>query len=184
MKDLDAEEVEPAVSLILGQAFPKWSRKTLDVSWELSGILQRITDAGWNVFHEAFARTGDVGASAEAVFETANVKRQTLLLNEALTILEVRRLLDSISSATGVGAREKKERLITTLLSQATPVEVKYLVKIFIGEMRTGLHEGLMEQAVARAFDVPLATVQKASMTLGDIAEVAAMEKPELSSIS
>ncbi|MEM4733191.1 MAG: ATP-dependent DNA ligase [Candidatus Bathyarchaeia archaeon] len=178
LKSLDAEEVEPAVSLILGRAFPKWSQKTLDVSWAtLSGVLQRITDAGWNVFHEAFARTGDVGAAAEAVFETANVKRQTLLLNEALTILEVRRLMDAIASAAGVGTREKKERLITTLLSQATPVEVKYLVKIFIGEMRTGLYEGLMEQAVARAFDVPLATVQKASMTLGDIAEVAAMAK-------
>ncbi|MEM2107730.1 MAG: hypothetical protein QXL10_00385, partial [Candidatus Bathyarchaeia archaeon] len=100
LKSLDAEEVEPAVSLILGRAFPKWSQKTLDVSWAtLSGILQRITDAGWNVFHEAFARTGDVGAAAEAIFETANVKRQTLLLNEALTILEVRRLMDAIASA-------------------------------------------------------------------------------------
>ena len=68
----------------------------------------------------------------------------------------------------------EKERLITTLFSQATPVEAKYLVKIFTGEMRTGLHEGLMEQAVAQAFDVPLQKVQHASMVLGDIGEVAA----------
>jgi DNA ligase-1 len=58
-------------------------------------------------------------------------------------------------------------------------VEAKYLVKIFVGEMRTGLYEGLMEQAVAKAFDVPLATVQKASMALGDIGEVAAIAKIE-----
>ena len=58
-------------------------------------------------------------------------------------------------------------------MSQVTPVEAKYLVKIFTGEMRTGLHEGLMEQAVARAFDVPLQTVQHAAMVLGDIGEVA-----------
>ena len=43
--------------------------------------------------------------------------------------------------------------------------------------MRTGLHEGLMEQAVARAFDVPLQRVQHASMVLGDIGEVAAIIK-------
>ncbi|MGB9915424.1 MAG: ATP-dependent DNA ligase [Candidatus Bathyarchaeales archaeon] len=178
LKSLDAEEVEPAVSLILGRAFPKWSQKTLDVSWvTLSGVLQRITDADWSVFHETFARTGDVGAAAKALLEKANVQRQTLLQDEALTILEVRRLLDAIASAAGAGAREKKERLITTLLSQASPIEVKYLVKIFIGEMRTGMHEGLMEQAVALAFNVPLAAVQKASMTLGDIAEVAAIAK-------
>jgi DNA ligase-1 len=58
-------------------------------------------------------------------------------------------------------------------------VEAKYLVKIFVGEMRTGLYEGLMEQAVAKAFDVPLATVQKASMAMGDIGEVAAIAKTE-----
>ncbi len=73
----------------------------------------------------------------------------------------------------------KKERLITTLFSQATPIEAKYLIKIFTGEMRTGLHEGLMEQAVAKAFDVPLQKVQHASMVLGDIGEVAAMLKTQ-----
>ena len=43
--------------------------------------------------------------------------------------------------------------------------------------MRTGLHEGLMEQAVARAFDVSLLKVQHAAMVLSDIGEVAAILK-------
>ena len=180
LKSLDAEEVEPAVSMILGRAFPKWSQKTLDVSWAaLSGILQRITGVDWDVFREAFTSTGDIGAAAKAVFEKTNVKKQALLLEKTLTITEVRRLLESIAGTAGSGSREKKERLITALLSQASPVEAKYLVKIFVGEMRTGLYEGLMEQAVAKAFDVPLATVQKASMAMGDIGEVAAIAKIE-----
>jgi len=180
LKRLEAEEVEPAVSMILGRAFPKWSQKTLDVSWAtLRGVLQRLTGAGWSVFHEAFAGTGDVGVAAKVVFEKTAVKKQALLLDRVLTILEVRRLLESIADVAGSGSREKKERLMMTLFSQASPLEIKYLVKLFIGEMRTGLHEGLMEQAVARAFDVPLATVQKASMALGDIAEVAALAKTE-----
>jgi DNA ligase-1 len=168
------------VSMILGRAFPKWSQKTLDVSWAtLSGILQRITGVDWDVFREALTSTGDVGAAVKAVFEKTNLKKQALLLEKTLTITEVRRLLRSIAETAGSGSREKKERLIAALLSQATPVEAKYLVKIFVGEMRTGLYEGLMEQAVAKAFDVPLATVQKASMAMGDIGEVAAIAKTE-----
>jgi DNA ligase 1 len=180
LKSLSTEEVEPAVSMILGRAFPKWSQKTLDVSWTtLAGILQRITGANWGVFREAAAGTGDIGSAVKAVFEKASVKKQALLLEKTLTVLEVRRLLESIAGITGGGSREKKERLILALLSQASPVEAKYLVKIFTGEMRTGLHEGLMEQSVAEAFDVPLETVQKASMALGDIGEVAAIAKTE-----
>jgi DNA ligase-1 len=180
LRRLDASEVEPAVSMILGRAFPKWSQKTLDVSWAtLSGILQRTAGVDWNVFREAFTGTGDIGAAAKAVFEKAHVKKQALLLEKTLTIPEVRNLLESIAVTAGSGSREKKERLMTTLLSQGSPVEVKFLVKVFVGEMRTGLYEGLMEQAVAKAFDVPLATVQKASMALGDIGEVAAIAKTE-----
>jgi DNA ligase-1 len=180
LKSLDAEEVEPAVSMILGRAFPKWSPKTLEVSWAtLSSILQRTANIDWNAFQEAFASTGDIGAAAKAVFEKTNVKKQALLMEKTLTITEVRRLLEALAGTAGSGSREKKERLIAALLSQALPVEAKYLVKIFVGEMRTGLNEGLMEQAVAKAFDVPLATVQKASMALGDIGEVAAIAKNE-----
>ncbi len=176
LRCLEAEEVEPAVSMILGRAFPKWSQKTLDVSWAtLSNILIRTTGADWDVFREAFSNTGDVGAAVKAVLEKTKVKKQVLLLEKALTITEVRRLLESIAGTTGSGSKEKKERLIAALLSQASPLEAKYLAKVFVGEMRTGLHEGLMEQAVAKAFDVPLATVQKASMALGDIGEVAAI---------
>jgi len=180
LRRLDAEEVEPAVSMILGRAFPKWSEKNLEVSWAtLSGILQRITGVDWNVFREAFASTGDIGAASKAVFEKTTVKKQALLMEKTLTITEVRRLMEALAGASGSGSREKKERLIATLLSQASPVEAKFLVKIFVGEMRTGLYEGLMEQAVAKAFEVPLATVQKASMAMGDIGEVTALAKTE-----
>jgi DNA ligase-1 len=112
-----------------------------------------------------------------AVYEKSKVRRQSVLFEKPLTVLEVRRSLEAIAEAEGSGSRQKKERLITALLSQAAPVEAKYLVKVFIGEMRTGFHEGLMEQAVARAFDVPLALVQHAGMALGDIGEVAFLAK-------
>jgi len=180
LKTLDTEEVEPAISMILGNPLPKQTLKTLDVSWTtLSGILRRVTGADWNAFSEAFRKTGDIGSATRIVFEKAKPKKQSRLLEKSLTITEARRTLETIGETTGSGSKEKKERLLTTLLSQASPIEAKYLIKIFTGEMRTGLHEGLMEQAVAKAFDVPLATVQKASMTVGDIGEVATIAKKE-----
>ncbi|TRO49541.1 ATP-dependent DNA ligase [Candidatus Bathyarchaeota archaeon] len=178
LEHLDEDEVEPAVSMVLGRAFPKWSQKTLDANWmTLSNVLQSVTGVNWNVFREAFADTGDVGEAVKEVFEKTIVKKQAVLVNKTLTIKEVRRLLQAIAVTAGLGSRERKERLMKALLSQVSPVEAKYLVKIVMGEMRTGLHEGLMEQVVAKAFEAPLVTVQKASMAMGDIAEVAVIAK-------
>jgi DNA ligase-1 len=180
LRKLEPEEIEPAISMILGRPFPKYSPKTLDVSWTtLSAILQRTASVDWNAFREAFSSTGDIGSATKTVFEKTKMKKQALLVEKPFTITEVRSMLEAIAETTGSGSREKKERLVTALLSQASPVEAKYLLKILIGEMRTGLHEGLMEQAVARAFEIPLPTVQKTSMALGDIGEVAATAKTE-----
>jgi len=178
LNNLEAEEVEPAVSMILGRPFPKWSQQTLDVSWaSLSKIIKSITKADWKVFMEAFGETGDIGSATKILFESSKVRKQSTLFERKLTIMEVRHSFAAVAETVGSGSREKKERLIKTLLGLASPLEAKYLVKIFIGEMRTGFYEGLMEQAVSKAFRIPLENVQKASMTIGDVGEVAAIAK-------
>jgi len=180
LKSLASEEVEPAVSMVLGRPFEKWRQQTLDVSWStLSDIIKRLTGVEWSVFNAAFSQSGDIGSATKIVFENSTVKRQAALFERELTILEVRRSLEALAEATGAGSRDKKERLLEALFSLASPVEAKYLVKILIGEMRTGFHEGLMEQAVSKAFDVPLKEVQRACMTAGDVGEVAALLKVE-----
>jgi DNA ligase-1 len=177
---LELDEVEPAVSMILGRTLQKWSQKTLEVSWAtLSMIIRRITEVDWNVFIKVFGKTGDIGSATKTIFEESKIKRQATLLERPLTIAEVRRSFEETAETVGYGSREKKERLIEALLSLASPLEAKYIVKILIGEMRTGFHEGLMEQAVSKAFQIPLETVQKASMITGDIGEVAAIAKKE-----
>lgn len=180
LKNLEDQEVEPAVSMILGRPFSKWGQQTLEVSWAtISEIIKRVTGVEWNIFMEAFSKTGDVGSATKTIFEESKIKRQATLFERTLTVVEVRRSLEAIAETTGYGSREKKERLIEALLSLASSTEAKYLVKIFIGEMRTGFHEGLMEQAVSEAFQTPLEVVQKASMTIGNIGEVAAIAKIE-----
>ena len=178
LKTLEADEIESATNMMVGRAFPKYNQKTLDVSWStLTRIFERISVFDWRLFRSAMASTGDIGSATKAVLEQTTVKKQTQLTQKALTITEVRKTLEAITQAQGVGSRIKKERLITSLLSQAIPLETKYLIKIFTGEMRTGLHEGLMEQVVASAFDVSLQKVRHAGMVLGDIGEVAATLK-------
>ncbi len=178
LRTLSAEEIAPAVNMMVGRAFTNYSQKTLDVSWTtLTHILDSICLFNWDVFRQGMARTGDIGSATKNVLEQCGSKKQTQLTQARLTITEVRRSFEAIAQAQGAGSRTKKERLITALLSQATPVEAKFLIKIFTREMRTGLHEGLMEQAVAEAFDVSLQKVQHAAMVLGDIGEVAQILK-------
>ena len=180
LKNLEAEEVEPAVSMILGRPFPKWSQKTLEVSWAtLNELIKRITKADWKVFMEAFGKTGDVGSATKILFENSKGGKQSTLFERELTIMEVRRSLEAIAEVAGFGSREKKERIIEALLSLASPLEAKYLIKIFIGEMRTGFYEGLMEQAVSEAFQIPVKIVQKTFMIIGDVGEVAVIAKTQ-----
>jgi DNA ligase-1 len=180
LKTLDVEEVEPATNMLVGRAFPMYSQKTLDVSWStLTRVLERISQFDWGLFRKAIASTGDVGSAIKVVLEQVKTKKQSQLTSKSLTMIEVRRALETMAQASGAGSRTKKERLITILLSQSCPLEAKYLVKIFTGDMRTGLHEGLMEHAVAQAFNVPIQKVQHASMVMGDIGEVAATIKTQ-----
>ena len=180
LQHLGVKEVEPSISMLLGRPFPKWSQQTLEVSWAtLSEIIRRITGIEWSFFEEAFRETGDIGSATKKVFENSRIKRQAVLFEKALTLLEVRHNLEAVAATVGFGSRERKERLVTALLSRCSPVEAKCLVKILIGEMRTGFHEGLMQQAVSKAFETPLKAVQEATMILGDVGEVAAIAKTE-----
>jgi len=180
VKTLQPEEVEPAVSMILGRPFPKWDQRVLEISWAtLSGVIKRLANLDWSNFRDAYSRTGDVGSAVKIVFEVSKIRKQSTLFEKPLSLLEVRRTFENIAETSGSGSRERKERLIETLLSRSSPLEAKYLVKIMIFEMRTGFSEGLMEMAVAKAFDVPLEEVQTASMLAGDIGETASILKTE-----
>ena len=58
---------------------------------------------------------------------------------------------------------------LKSLLERATALEAKYILKIITGELRIGLKESLVEEAIAKAYDEPLGHVQRANMLLGDI---------------
>ncbi|MCW3985410.1 MAG: ATP-dependent DNA ligase [Candidatus Bathyarchaeota archaeon] len=175
---LETEEIEPAISMLMGRVFPKCDQRVLEISWmTISTIIRKITNIDNNMFSQAFSKTGDLGDATRIIFEEGKIRKQAMLFQKQLTILEVQRTFEAIAEATGTGSREKKERLLETLLGSATPLEAKYVVKVLIGEMRTGFHEGLMELTIAQAFNIPFGVVQTASMLTGDIGKVATIAK-------
>ena len=180
LRDLSNEEVEPASLMLLGYSFNVGESKMLDLSWAtISDLIKRLVDVDWSIFSEFFAKTGDLGSTVKSLFEKNRFRRQITLVQEPLTILEVRRIFEAIAKTGGSGSRERKERLLETLLGDSSALEAKYIVKILIGKMRTGFHEGLLELAVSKAFDVPQDIVRKANMILGNIGEVAKVTKTE-----
>ena len=63
--------------------------------------------------------------------------------------------------------------MLQARLQKLSPLEAQYVVKILTGDLRIGLREGLVEEAIARAFDAPLDEVKEAHMLLGDIGQTA-----------
>jgi DNA ligase-1 len=84
------------------------------------------------------------------------------------SVLEVADAFRAIARARGIAP---KSELIRGLLARCDALSAKYVVKIITGELRIGLKESLVEEAIARAFDEKAAAVQRANMLLGDIGE-------------
>src|SRR5438477_9964862 len=107
----------------------------------------------------AYRKLGDLGAVAGEVLPERKTKT-------TLNILDVKKNFREIAAARGPSAKGK---LVHELLARAAPLEAKYIVKIMTGDLRIGLKESLVEEAIAKAYGSTLPEVQRANMVLGDI---------------
>ena len=156
---------EAAISAVFlsGRAFPTWEEITLQVGgaqlWRVIGTLPHKSEAQLTA---AYRRHGDLGAAAYEVLRSVSPAQSTL------TVLQAAEAFRAIARASGPAA---KSALVTGLLQRATALETKYIVKIITGELRIGLKESLVEEAIAKAYGAAPAEVQRANMLLGDIGE-------------
>ncbi|MEM0085376.1 MAG: ATP-dependent DNA ligase [Candidatus Methanomethylicia archaeon] len=170
LKTLDDDEISPAISMILGRAFPLSSGFDLNVSWAtIVKVLKGIVHGDWKIFEDAFKSTGDIGSAVKIFVEQSRVGRQATLTPKNLTIIEVKRFFESIAKASGPGSATHRSRILQTFLSLLNPIELKYIIRILIGEMRTGFSEGLMKEAISEAFRIPIEVLDKALLMVGDI---------------
>jgi ATP-dependent DNA ligase I len=163
LRSRPTDEAAQAVVFLSGRALPRWEERTLNVGGSL--LWRALTELSGKpdvALTAAYRRYGDLGAAAEEVLEDHAPKKSTLTLSDLAAIFDE---LARTSRA------EHKLRLVINLLRRATPLEAKYIVKIVTGDLRIGLKESLVEEAIAAAFGEKTAQVQRANMLLGDIAE-------------
>ncbi|HWY21384.1 MAG TPA: ATP-dependent DNA ligase [Candidatus Acidoferrum sp.] len=160
-KSRTTDEATVSAVFLSGRAFPAWEEATLQVGgallWRVVAELSVKEEA---VLTAAYRRHGDLGAVAGEILEERP--------GQGTGILEVSRTFREIAAARGPVA---KTGLVRDLLGRATPLEAKYIVKIMTGDLRIGLKESLVEEAIAKAYCGTLAEVQRANMLLGDIGE-------------
>src|SRR5215471_4708556 len=111
--------------------------------------------------------------SYASISEASRNQGQSQLSSNSLTIVEVFRTLEKISAATGSNSRLRKQGLLQSLLTRAGPVEVEFLTRMLMGEMRIGVVEGVLMDSIADASAVPRELVRRATMLHGDIGDVA-----------
>ena len=128
-------------------------------------------------FPESDPRVLEIGA--KTVWKKTEPARQIALVQSPLTVKKVQRYFDDIASSYGQGSRRKKEALLGALLGEASALEQEYITRIFFGEMRIGVVEGVMEEAVAKTIGVDVELVKRANMLSGNLGAVTriALEK-------
>src|SRR5882762_7237479 len=154
-------EAAIAAIFLSGRPFPAYEEATLQVGGALLWrVIGELSGKSGSELTEIYRRHGDAGAvAAEALSDRAE---------SAIALTEVQRAFYEIAAARGPAA---KAALLRQLLERATPLEAKYIVKIIIGDLRIGLKESLVEEAIARAFEAPPGEVKRANMLLGDLGE-------------
>lgn len=115
-------------------------------------------------------RQGRIGLGYQAVMKNRPPEPAR---EPSLTLTHVDRVLSDVADASGAGSNKVRAELFGRLLAQATEDEQQFLMRLLVGEVRQGALEGVLVEAVAKAAEVPLASVRRAHMLSGDLGEVA-----------
>jgi DNA ligase-1 len=175
----DADEDLPVVArFVQGRVFPAWDSTTLDVGPSLCHeAIARA--AGPNVdaddVEAQLASVGDVGEVAASYDFGGQRGLAAFGTNERdpLTVGGVADELSRLAAAAGDGSRDRKLETLFGLFNRCSPTEARYLARLVLSEMRIGVGEGTVRDAVADAFDVPVSAVARALQVTNDHGHVA-----------
>ncbi|HEX9494694.1 MAG TPA: ATP-dependent DNA ligase [Candidatus Limnocylindria bacterium] len=169
--DLDDPDLAIAARLFAGVPFPRTDERVLKVGWRalLDAVFGR-TGASPDSAEASYQRHADMGDVAAELAESTSIPPKP----PPLTLGDVAESFDRIAATRGVAPKGEQLR---ALLARASAGEVRYLVKVMSGEPRIGLREGLLEDAIARAFGRDREAVGRAHMLGGDIGVTAIQAK-------
>jgi DNA ligase-1 len=181
LRTLDATELPVAAVFFAGRPFAEVDGRTTGLGWAtISGAVAGLADLPSDALADAYDRSSDLGLAVADVLEQVADLRLAQGLDDPLveppSLADVAQAYAEIEAATG--SQAKAERF-TRLLARCDPLTAQYVVKILTGEMRIGLGEGLLEAALAEAFERPIGAVKRAGMLTGDLGRTASLARED-----
>lgn len=169
LERLEDDDLVIAARLFAGAPFPRKDERVLNVGWAaLADVLLERSGKTSDDMRESYQRHADLGDVAhELVGESAPG-------GDALTLADIAASFAAIAALRGANAKRDALRAV---IGRATAGEARYITKVIGGETRIGLREGLLEDAVAKAFGREREAVSRANMLTGDIGEAALRAK-------
>lgn len=175
LKSCSLEDLDHVLNLVRGKVFSETEEKKIGFSSKLIiKAIDQATGAGEKEVNSLWKKKGDLGLVAE---ELVGRKKQRTLDNKELTVKKVHENIQKLADLFGEGTVSKKVSLVSELLSFSKPVEAKFIVRIILEEMRVGVAEGVLRDAIAKAYDTTSKDVERAYNLILDYAEVAKMAK-------
>jgi DNA ligase-1 len=172
LRSASPAEVHTLVYLTQGKLAPDWMGIELGLAEKsLVPVIAQVSGRSAAAVASALHRKGDLGTVAEAVLAEHEPGRPPL------GVSELQRELTRISATTGTGSAAKKAERFAGLLRRASPLEVRFLVRLAAGKLRLGVGDATLRSALAQAFGVPAQALERAyhiCSDLGLVAEVAA----------
>jgi DNA ligase 1 len=168
LRSLDDTELPFAAVWLTGRAFPQRDGRPVNVG---GAVIYRALLAASGLSEQDLRtisrRNNDSGMTAAEAMRARPG-------NRALPLNELGAILERLRAARGPVL---KTEILTTIIGQIPALAAGYLVRILTGDLRIGLKEGLLEDAIAQAFDQDASTVREAHMLLGDIGRAALLAR-------
>ena len=163
LRTLDDDDLRRAAVFMSGRAFSPSQRRTLGLGWSaVSKVVSSLSGLDENELGRIFRKHSDIG-------DWAGEALQGRTLSESVSLQEIDEALEAIRTARGASKAIPLEQVLRRL----DPEAARFFIKIISGELRIGLSEGLVEAAIAEAFDVPITQVKRVHLITGDIGETA-----------
>ena len=174
LRSLDPDELPVAAVFLTGRPFPEADQRATGLGWSaIMTAVGSVTGATREDLAAAYDRYSDLSLAIEDVLVGAGHAPSA---DVAPTLREVADAFAAIELASGPAA---KAALLHALLMRADPASARSIVKILGGELRIGLREGLVEAAIAKAFDRRIEDVKWAGMLTGDMGRLAELARDD-----
>ncbi|MCS7143790.1 MAG: ATP-dependent DNA ligase [Archaeoglobaceae archaeon] len=174
-KIADDDTLYNVVLFFMGKIYPPWEERELGVGVGLLyEALENVSGLKKEKIEDMVRELGDLGLVSEKIIRE---KQMMTLESEELTIRKVRETFDEISSLVGEGSRKRKILLLTGIYGLASPLEAKYITRLIMNEMRLGVGEGIVRDAIAQAYGISEELVERAYMVTNDLGRVAVIAK-------